>query len=79
MSILIKSSHLTRDEIHRKAQVGFAPEYQHNPEGVGIDRARYAKNYQLALGKCKNCPNFIKSKADTTTGEHCKLRFCNVR
>ena len=76
----IKSgSHLTRDEIDRKCDVGFESKYQIQHEGTGIDQARYAKNYQNAMGKCIGCSNFRKSKANTVTGEHCKAKFCERR
>lgn len=76
--MLIKmGSHLSRDEIARKCEGGFTDEYKKKFEGTGINHARYAKNYQNAAGICKTCPNVVKSKLNTVTGEHCKLRFCD--
>ena len=74
----VKPEHMQHSVIEKdKIEVGFTDKYKMKMEGRGINRARYAKNYQNAMGICGKCENVVKSKLGTTTGQHCKLRFCN--
>ena len=74
----VKPKHMQHRVIDKsKIEGGFTDAYKMRMEGRGIDRNRYAKNYQNAMGICKTCPNANKKKLDTCTGEHCKLRFCD--
>lgn len=74
----VKPKHMMSRVIDKsKIENGFTDAYRKKFEGTGTNQARYAKNYQNGMGICKTCPNVDKSKLNTCTGEHCKLRFCD--
>ncbi len=80
MTIGIKSRNFSptkTENTFEKSGFGWAPGQEKKFEGMGINQARYAKNYQNAAGICKTCLNVDKSKLNTCTGEHCKLRLCD--
>lgn len=69
-------------EIYDKTNTDVSPAYQiRQPEGTGIDPARYGKNFARMQGKCGECNMALSEKMETATdGSHCRLKkreHCN--
>jgi len=75
-AVHVKNS-IPLSRIREKTQVGLPDKYRTRFEGVDRrDTNRYAKNFSKMIGVCEDCEHFVKSKRNTTTGEHCKAEQC---
>ena len=74
MSIGIKSRNFSPTKCENtweKDGFGWAPGQEKKFEGQVVNRIRYGKNYQQAVGICNKCDKFTGKTG--TNGEHCSL------
>jgi hypothetical protein len=75
-AVHVKNS-IPMSRIRKQTNAGLEPAYQTKYEATEQqDDTRYAKNFMRMSGNCAKCEHKVKSKMETTTGEHCSQERC---